>query len=73
MATPWPAESYGQVCFEAYAERIGNGSLAPGQSLPPWSMLPAPVREAWDFAAQAARDAGEVIDACPDWHQQRQP
>jgi hypothetical protein len=46
-------KTLGQVGYEAYSTRTGGKSLASGEMLPPWSGLPAEIREAWEIAGEA--------------------
>jgi hypothetical protein len=47
------SKSPGQVNFEGYAEQTENRSLATGDELPVWDMLPRDIQDAWDAGAAA--------------------
>lgn len=51
------AELWGKVAYEAYRQQGDGKSLISGAELPGWDALPAVIREAWNAAAQAVREA----------------
>ena len=46
-------ETPGRVAYEAYRDTAGGVSLATGDPLPDFEDLRAPVRAAWEAAAEA--------------------
>jgi hypothetical protein len=46
-------KSKAQIAYEAYFEKAGGKSLATGQPLPAWHVLPVEIQEAWEAAATA--------------------
>lgn len=44
---------WGQEAYGAYRAWSGGVSLITGEPIPHWDALPAPIREAWGFAASA--------------------
>ncbi|MFD3902984.1 hypothetical protein HXS80_20560 [Streptomyces sp. CB04723] len=49
----------GQAAYEAYAEAVSNRSVN-GDELPTWDALTAPVRNAWQLAAESVRHKVEL-------------
>lgn len=45
--------NFGQIAYEAYAEKAGGLSLISGATLPAWDDLNGSIQEAWTAAAQA--------------------
>lgn len=46
-------ESPGQIAYDAYKTATGGRSLVSGDPLPEFAQLPAPIRAAWEAAAEA--------------------
>ena len=50
---------FGQIAYEAYAERANGLSLISGQELPAWNDVALDIQVAWEAAAQAVLNATE--------------
>jgi hypothetical protein len=50
-------KSFGNIAYDAYCDHTGGKSLISGAELPLWRELDHGIKEAWDVAAVAAREA----------------
>jgi hypothetical protein len=57
MAESDATTSYGQVAYEAYAGMSRGRSLVSGATLPKWKDTSDDIRNAWEAAARAVREA----------------
>lgn len=49
-------QEVGQIAYEAYRRHTNGVSLATGDNIPPWDLLPVEIKDAWVAAGRAVED-----------------